>query len=147
MRARRGSGISSEDPARLPFELPSQPVDGYEVRWWSVEVLGHETKVVPHRAVFHKRRSWTELFEPDGRPPGAGFVNEWQVFRRERFTGRSEGWRDGWSDYDWGLDFGSERDALLKAVEFTEATIAKKRDDLRDLQRSLAEFRERLASP
>lgn len=123
-----------------PFELPELPIDGHEVRWWSVEVVGHETKLVPHRAVYHERKRWDDLFESDGRPPGADFVRQWQVFRREHFTTRWDGWR-GWEAYDWHLDYGTEREATLKAIEFTEQTIRRHEGQLAELRAALAEFR------
>lgn len=126
-----------------PFTLADAPIDGYEVRWWSVEVVGHETKVVAHRAVYHERAAWADLFEPDGRPPGADFVREWQVFRRERFTTRWAGWY-GWQAFDWHLDFGTEREAVLKAIDLTEQTIERKRGEIVELQANLAEFRRAL---
>jgi hypothetical protein len=76
----------SRDLPKCPFTLPAEPVDRYEVRWWEVDTLILARPIVAHRAVYIVKASWEET----GR--GAPFVNNWQHFRNEHFTGRNVGW-------------------------------------------------------
>src|SRR5260370_38157882 len=112
------------DKKRTPFKLPKEPVDKYEIRWWTVEPLDIPT-VIPHRAIYHINSTWKEIVGDDknrrDRPcaasaiPGVDFVDNWQLFRRDRFIGRNVGWSI--DDWNW-----SDRDHLSVESASAKAT-------------------------
>jgi hypothetical protein len=79
----------SRDLPKAPFTLPAEPVDRYEVRWWEVDT---SRPIIAHRAVYFRDASWREVIGSDERLDGAPFVDNWQHFRGETFTGRNTGW-------------------------------------------------------
>ena len=96
-----------------PFELPAEPVDQYEVRWWSFDPYSPGV-IRESCAVYHANTDWKTLF-PDSDRDGAPFKNEWAIFCNGTLTGRRNGWREAWLQVDWSDSYDS-RVAVLKAA-------------------------------
>jgi len=75
-----------------PPVLPPAPVDGYEIRWWSIESYARGLVIEGHMARYHIHCQWKD--EPDTGRTGNGvaFVHQWMMFHNGRFTGRTDGW-------------------------------------------------------
>ena len=103
-----------------PCKLPEKPVDRYEIRWWTVESYDVPT-VVSHRAVYYINATWKEVVgDDDHRRPGVAFVNNWQIFRGDHFTGRNVGWST--DDWHWHED----DHATLAAAQAAAARMCRK---------------------
>jgi hypothetical protein len=115
-----------------PFTLPEEPVDQYEVFWWSVESYSDIPRIVASRAVYHMHTTWEELFDADDRPPGAPFIKQWQIFRNGAFTGRGhdhessptgDGWSD-WHNFDWFGTYAMRAEAVVAARRLASERLA-----------------------
>ena len=107
----------------MKITLPAEPVDGYEIRWFSVE--GPYTRICENRLLYHVSRTWEEVYPNNGR--GADFRDEWQIFERGHFTGRLEGWETPDLNPYWPQQFergyATRAGAVVEARRLVEARI------------------------
>lgn len=76
-------------------ELPAEPVDGFEVEWFSIgeHVEFGRGDARASRAVYHVNGKWADVVgESMGRMRGLDFVGQWQIFDAGKFSGRADGW-------------------------------------------------------
>lgn len=120
----------------MKIELPSQPVDGYEIRWYDVE--GPSVRVVERRLVYHARKTWAEVYPDRASKDGHPFEDEWQLFEDGICERRLPGWGTPRSYPPLrGCDFMSREEALQRAREIVK-------DEIEFLERQIVEYRKRL---
>lgn len=73
--------------AGLRITLPENPAEGYEVSYFSI---GYD-RVQSYRLKYHIRATWQEVCG-DSDIHGADFLDQWQVFEGDYFTGRILDW-------------------------------------------------------
>lgn len=73
----------SEPMATLKLKLPKEPVDGFEVTYFTIR---HD-RVQEIKLVYHVNKKW------DGTKGGADFVDDWQVIVDGFFSARMTGWQ------------------------------------------------------
>lgn len=123
--------------------LPEQPVDGYEL---SAHIVNGFTFSVCHmRYVYHVNASWQSVVD-DGDPPGAPFVDDWQVICDGNFTARWSGW-DAPAKYlaSDRLAFLSRADALADAIRRAEERASRLEEEARELRALASELNEERA--
>lgn len=70
----------------MKIDLPNKPVDGYEIKFFSIE----NNRVQECRILYHKKTRWSDLYPEEGY--GADFTDQWQMFRGKTCEGRMDGW-------------------------------------------------------
>lgn len=127
----------------MKIELPSEPVDGYEIKWFHVE---NYSDIREGRLVYRKDKAWQEVYPGDKRN-GARFKDEWQVFEDDRYTGRVDEWnltKKRWAElFEDGYE--TRNEALLEAKRRTAKWIARLEADLRSANARLEEISRELA--
>ncbi len=126
----------SRELPKCPFTLPVWPVDRYEVRWWEVDTLYVSRPIIAHRAIYFVNASWREVMGSDERLDGAPFVNNWQHFRGETFTGRNVGWTsiaepgDHW--YKGHATYEAARTAAIELLQKRQARLVEELNETTD---------------
>ncbi len=126
-----------------PFEIPIEPIDRYEVRWFKVEP--YFGRVEEGLAVYHKNTTWRELY-PEDPVAGVDIVNEWMIHHDGRATGRSdEGWR-ALLEFDWWNDrhFKTRKEALQALLKTFQEKEIRLRKELSELEEKFARTGEEL---
>lgn len=100
-----------------PFNLPTDPIDGYTVQWWRVDESSGTPNVIPCSATYYVNGDWVDIFGRDDRPPGCNFVDQWLMRSRDHFVSRVDGWNKTWRFSDWRGCYGNEADAYAVARE------------------------------
>lgn len=90
----------------MKIELPAEPVDGYEIKYFSIEY----GRVLEHKLVYHANTRWADLY-PDN-PRGADIVDQWRLFDGNSFTGRCCGWKYPIERTDWDDEFATYDEAI-----------------------------------
>lgn len=125
---------------RRPFDLPKDPVDKHEVRWWSV-LFVDVPEVIAHRAIYHVNPTWDEVIGDDGfGRNGVAFVDQWQVFRGEHFVGRGPRLDRSLGESIWDFSYATEAEAITVAAITCRARVANKREQVAQLERALSAF-------
>lgn len=76
--------------SNLKIELPATPVDGFEIRYFTIEYERVQEVVLR----YHINSKWSDVcHDSDGQgTAGAAFIDDWQYIVDGRFEGRSVGW-------------------------------------------------------
>lgn len=70
----------------LKIELPDDPIDEFEIRYFTIECERVQEVVLK----YHINSKWSDVCPDDGQ--GADFIDAWQYIADGRFEGRSVGW-------------------------------------------------------
>ena len=127
----------------IEIQLPEQPVDNFEIKFWRVE--GETLKL--YRYVFHVDKAWKDLYpDDDSKRGGAPWLNEWQCFEGDSCTGRLRGWRRMIENLAVSSGFADRGDALRAFIESLNWQRKRLLDRMVELNRLAVEADEELAS-
>lgn len=122
----------------MDITLPNEPIDNYEIKWFSVE--GPHIRVTEWRLVYHAIKSWREVC-PDAQGDGADFCDQWQVFENGRFESRLIEWKTPTTDRYWQekfqIGYATKGEAIARARELVRARVGRLRDEVADLEARL----------
>lgn len=142
--------LMSSIAAGCPVDYPTDPIDGYELTWWSVQYHS-DVEVLRHRSVYVAKATWDDAVPEHERRtsgPGAPFEDEWKVYWRGQFTGRNPGWncyRES-SRFDWRGSYATEREALDAAIMLARDELGAVEDRVRAIKSSLEALVQRRAT-
>lgn len=75
----------------LPFTIPDEPVDGFVVSCYRVDLWGDSAQVDHFAYEYHVCTPWGR-YSPD-RPGGSDLVDTWMINEGGRCIGRMPGWQ------------------------------------------------------
>jgi hypothetical protein len=133
-------------PDSMSIELPSAPVDGYEIRLWQADGV----RVTPLRYVYHVNRPAQDVEAwPFDDARGHPFVDHWACYSldsggRWRLNGRHVGWMAMEGPINLGADgygsrsFPTEAQAVRLALAHAAADVLRHRRELRAAESDVA---------
>ena len=120
----------TETKAELLFDLPDEPVDGHELRFFLLEVWGDEVSITAVTFTYHVSTPWAK-YSPDG-PGGADLVDTWMIKHDGHTVGRNPGW-ESWQRIGTNRHF-------LAYSEVREAGVAYLTERIARCQKTMAQM-------
>lgn len=103
-------------------DLPDEPVDGYTLRFWQLNMSEHWVYIKEKVATYYVNTSWGE-YSPGNDRRGAPLVDDWMVCEDGRGVGRISCWKGvltGDADDCFPTEKAARLDALRRLGRYIE---------------------------
>lgn len=118
----------------ITIDLPKEPVDGYQVKYWRLSLSSYWCYINETVATYHVAVAWA-FYSPRDHRSGADLIDDWMITVDGHDTGRFSGW-DGLKGLTVQKDvFPSREAAVIEARIRLDDDIARAEQHVLDLKK------------